>query len=338
MILNKYNTLSLLQHHTLYTTLLTKYKGDIFDNYRQTQSNVTLSPRSRDLHSIAIQTKTKPYSTCIANISDDCLSHICTFLDPQSRFIMQQSCRLFTVISRRESSFTTGYTFQYKGFFKITPNKQLLIDKLLSDDNSMNLMAIQEIAHFTQLSNINLPIFTPYYRDIQSYSHDMPNIIRTIITKNVLNDPSCLDLLIYELHPQNHGGNGNLLLSTAAKVLANNNGEHILRLLKALTEYIKTSGNILNFMQCDQLVRALMNTLINHKSIPIEEKTDSLNSVNVYQIKFGVPTPYKQIVSYGCDIFRFILLSGIGYIHICNLLIVNTHRQGQTQKTCIMFI
>ena len=47
LILNKYNTLSLLQHHTLYTTLLTKYRGDIFDNYRQNETlqSVTLSPR-----------------------------------------------------------------------------------------------------------------------------------------------------------------------------------------------------------------------------------------------------------------------------------------------------
>ena len=191
LILTKYNTLSLCQHHALETTLLTKQKGDVFDNYRKSEDR-TIS---------------------IANISDDCLSHICTFLDTQDRFIMQQSCRLFTVISRRESSFTSNSYFQYKGLHKITPNKQLLIDKLLSDDNIENIGAIQQIARYLK----GIVSEKRYLHDIKGYSKSMSNIIRNIITNNILIDPSCLDLLIHELQPQNH--EGNLLLPTAAKVL-----------------------------------------------------------------------------------------------------------------------
>eukprot|EP01084_Bolivina_argentea_P129367 228484_1 len=135
-LMNNSKQMTLQKHFLLYNILLSKHNGDIYSNYK-----------------INKFTNSK---LCVTDISDDCWMYIMKFLNDNDMYSIQQTCRLFAVISRNETIFgSTNKYFTSTDFsiprcmkYNITPNKIAIINGLLSNNNTAKLKSIQYLSIF----------------------------------------------------------------------------------------------------------------------------------------------------------------------------------------------
>eukprot|EP01084_Bolivina_argentea_P281267 481211_1 len=269
-MMKDYTTLSLMKHNQLYNILLTKHDGAIYDNYRQKNDQL-----------------------CIADVSDDCLLYIMQFLNSNNRFTIQQTCRLFAVLSRQESSFISNFAC-----YQIIPYKTKIIEGLLSDNKQQQLDSIQLLETAPQ----------NFYFDIKNYSNAFSIKIKNIITNNLLNNESCSKLFILEL---NHYFDKTLLPFAAIILNYSSNRKFVAELLETIVVY--STANTCDIMNCQKLVTALFLILQNlnkfdtkqpRKPSSIFDSDDSSDDFPLFMPRgLTSPTPKENIVKYCCKIF-----------------------------------
>ena len=119
---HKYN-LSALQQNQLCNILLnySSNSHDIFHNYRPKDDGIT-----------------------ITSIPDHCLSYIMQFLTQNNRYVVQRTCRLFTIAIRQDGAVNDikdDFTSMY-----MVPNLRKMIDGIASNDKDKNEQALQLFA------------------------------------------------------------------------------------------------------------------------------------------------------------------------------------------------
>eukprot|EP01084_Bolivina_argentea_P129368 228485_1 len=181
-LMHNYNQMTMQKHLSLYNILLTKHNGDIYDNY-----------------------KTNKRELCITDISDDCWTYIMKFMNHNDMYSVQQTCRLFAVVSRNETIFGHPNSYfsssvadlfeSYPAFttYNITPNKIAIINGLLSNEETSKLKSIKYISAFITNKHYG------FYSDVKNYSQSLQKIIETHIVNNITTDENCIEIFNFEL-------------------------------------------------------------------------------------------------------------------------------------------
>ena len=269
-LMKNYKQLSLEKQLKIYNILLTKHDEDMYDNYKS-------------------MTKGNNNKLCIFDVSDDCLIHIMKFLNDNDIYAVQQTSRLFAIISRNESIFdTTAYDeyFSAEGYdpfgfddprcinYSITPNKQLIINGVLSNDAKKKQSSINHLATMIRCGD------GKFLSHIKHHSKSLQLQLQNDILQNILIEKDYLTIFIYDFEktPNKHS------LSILTKILkhivncqSNDsdkkeqhdgtmdilNGKSLLKLLRTFSRICKRF--IFDIMNNKELVSALISIFCNYR-------------------------------------------------------------------------